>query len=44
MAFIKLRYVVLDFIEIRHAPLAVRAVAELWAFSVCAVLVVLYVA
>lgn len=42
VAFIKVRYVILDFMEIRHAPLAVRAVAEIWAITVCAALVGLY--
>jgi hypothetical protein len=43
VAFFKVRYVILDFMEIRHAPVAMRMVGEIWAVSVCAVLIGLYV-
>ena len=43
VAFFKVRYVILDFMEIRHAPVAMRMVGELWAVLVCATLIGLYV-
>lgn len=43
VAFIKVRYVILDFMEIRDAPLPVRCVAEAWVVAVCAALIGLYV-
>jgi len=42
VAFIKVRYVILDFMEIRNAPLAMRLVAELWVLLVAATLIALY--
>jgi hypothetical protein len=42
VAFVKVRYVILDFMELRHAPVLMRAVAEVWAAAVCAVLVGLF--
>ena len=42
IAFIKVRYVVLDFMEVRTAPLPLRLILEAWALVVCATLVVLY--
>ncbi len=42
IAFIKVRYVILDFMEIRHAPIWMRAVGVAWVVVVCTVLVVLY--
>jgi hypothetical protein len=44
IAFIKIRYVMLDFMEIRGAPLPMRIGAEIWVGSVCATLVYLYAA
>ena len=41
VAFIKVRLVILDFMEIRHAPLAMRATAEAWILLVCAALLAL---
>lgn len=35
IAFIKARYVILDFMEIRHAPRAMRLVGEAWVVLVC---------
>jgi hypothetical protein len=43
VAFFKVRYVILDFMEIRHAPVAMRMVGELWAVLVCATLIGLYI-
>ena len=42
VAFIKVRLVILDFMEIRHAPLGVRVVAEAWVLLVCSALLALY--
>lgn len=42
VAFLKVRFVILDFMEIRGAPLAMRLVGEAWVFLVCAVLIGLY--
>jgi Prokaryotic Cytochrome C oxidase subunit IV len=42
VAFVKVRFVILDFMEIRHAPIWMRIVGETWCVVVCSVLVVLY--
>jgi hypothetical protein len=42
VAFIKVRYVLLDFMEIRHAPIAMRGAAEVWAVGVCGVLIAMF--
>lgn len=42
IAFIKTRLVILDFMEIRHAPLAMRIVGEVWGVIICTALIVLY--
>jgi hypothetical protein len=42
IAFIKVRYVILDFMEIRHAPIWMRAVGVTWVVVVCSVLLTLY--
>lgn len=42
IAFIKVRFVILDFMEIRHAPRFMRVVGESWALLVCLVLIALY--
>ena len=42
LALIKIRYVVLEFMELRQAPFLVRMVAEAWVSVVCLTLVVLY--
>jgi hypothetical protein len=44
IAFIKIRYVILDFMEIRRAPLAMRIGAEIWVVAVCTALLLLYTA
>lgn len=41
VAFVKVRFVILDFMEIRHAPLPMRVVGEVWGVVVCTALVVL---
>jgi hypothetical protein len=42
VAFVKVRFVILDFMEIRHAPLFMRLVAEAWFVVACTTLVVLF--
>ena len=42
IAFIKVRYVILDFMEIRHAPIWMRAVGETWCSVICTALITLY--
>jgi Prokaryotic Cytochrome C oxidase subunit IV len=42
VAFIKVRLVILDFMEIRHAPVVMRIVGELWVALICTTLVLLY--
>jgi Prokaryotic Cytochrome C oxidase subunit IV len=41
IAFIKVRFVILDFMEIRTAPFFMRATAECWLVTICTVLIVL---
>jgi hypothetical protein len=42
IAFVKIRYVILDFMELRTAPLGMRIAAEGWCILVCSTLVFLY--
>jgi hypothetical protein len=44
LAFVKVRLVLLDFMELRHAPRPLRLIAECWIVAICGVLLVLYVA
>lgn len=44
VAFVKLRYVMLDFMELRAAPRVMRHAAEAWMLACCAVLVGLFLA
>jgi len=44
IAFVKVRYVVLDFMEIRAAPRPLRLLLEAWTIVVCVALVALYLA
>lgn len=43
VAFVKVRYVGLDFMELRHAPHALRIVLDVWLLAVYGMLVGLYV-
>lgn len=43
VAMIKVRFVVLDFMEVRHAPVWMRAAAEVWTLLLAALLVALFV-
>jgi caa(3)-type oxidase subunit IV len=38
IAAVKVRYVILDFMELRHAPIPVRAAFEAWPFAVAAII------
>ena len=42
VGFFKVRLVGLDFMELRHAPWALRIIFEAWVLIVCAVILVLY--
>ena len=42
IAFIKARMVILDFMEVRHAPLSLRLALEAWTVLVAGTLLVLY--
>jgi hypothetical protein len=42
IAFLKVRFVILDFMELRHAPLGMRLAGEAWAICVGSVLIALY--
>jgi hypothetical protein len=42
VAFVKVRYVVREFMETRHAPPVLRILAEAWPIGVCLALVALY--
>lgn len=42
IAFVKVRFVILEFMEVRHAPLLLRLMGETWSVVVCAVLVTLF--
>ena len=43
IAFLKVRLVILEFMEIRHAPLPMRLAAEAWVITLCAILTTLFV-
>jgi len=42
IAFVKVRFVLLDFMELRQAPRAIRLAVEVWGVVVCTVLCSLY--
>lgn len=42
VAFVKVRFVILDFMEIRNAPQFMRIICETWVVGICTMLVVLY--
>lgn len=44
IAFVKIRYVGLDFMELRHAPLVLRLVFEAWCAAVAVMVVILFLA
>lgn len=42
VSFLKVRFVVLDFMEVRHAPVVLRIVFESWIVIVCAAILTFY--
>lgn len=42
VAFVKVRLVILEFMEIRQAPLAMRVAGEVWVLTLCTTLVTLF--
>jgi hypothetical protein len=42
IAFIKVRWIILDFMELRHAPLPIRAICEIWLVCITVTLITLY--
>lgn len=42
IAFVKVRYIMLEFMELRHAPLAMRLFAEAWWLAIGAAVVAFY--
>lgn len=42
VAFIKVRFVILEFMEIRTAPLFMRIIGATWCVVICTILVTLY--
>lgn len=42
IAFVKVRFVIRYFMEVRHAPLALRLVCDGWVVLVCGAILVLY--
>ncbi len=42
IAFLKIRYVILDFMHLRGAPLIMRIIAECWVVVVCTTIIAFY--
>ena len=42
LAFIKVRIVVLDFMEVRHAPIGLRVALETWVIVACGSILAMY--
>lgn len=42
IAFVKIRYVFMDFMEVRHSPAWLRVVSDTWVLLVCVTVVGLY--
>lgn len=42
IAFLKVRYIGLEFMELRHAPLPLRLGFEFWSAAVCVAILALY--
>jgi Prokaryotic Cytochrome C oxidase subunit IV len=42
VAFLKARFIMLDFMELRAAPIPLRVFAEIWAFGLSSALIVMY--
>lgn len=44
VSFIKVRFVIAEFMELRQAPFVMRLIADLWTVAACALLVTLFLA
>lgn len=42
VAFLKARFILLDFMELRQAPVPLRLIAEAWPALVCVAIIVIY--
>lgn len=42
IAFVKVRLVIMYFMEVRTAPLPLRAICEIWLLAACSAVVILY--
>jgi hypothetical protein len=42
VTFVKVRFVMLEFMELRNAPAFMRLGAQAWAAGICAILIVLF--
>ena len=42
IAFVKIRYVFMDFMEVRHSPAWLRVLSEAWVLLVCVTVLTLY--
>ncbi|MEQ9566933.1 cytochrome C oxidase subunit IV family protein [Marinobacter salarius] len=42
ISFIKVRFVMREFMEVRHAPIVLRLVTDGWLLVICSVLIALY--
>lgn len=42
ISFFKLRLVIMHFMEVQHAPTALRAIMDTWVFGVCVIVLALY--
>ncbi|MET0546136.1 MAG: cytochrome C oxidase subunit IV family protein [Caulobacterales bacterium] len=42
VAFIKVRFIMMEFMEIRQAPLPLRIFADVWVAAVCTAILVMY--
>ncbi len=42
IAFVKIRFVILDFMELRHAPIGMRMAGEAWVIGLGGVLMAFY--
>ena len=42
VAFVKVRFVGLDFMELRHAPLVARIAFQAWIVAVCSAMIAIY--
>jgi hypothetical protein len=43
VAFVKVRYVLFDFMEVRQAPVILKSIIQAWLIIVCSVLIAIYI-